>query len=62
MDIQALQKDLDLARKRLEYYAQQKSQKASPTVDKWLEIYEERAKKIEKTIQKLAKNPKAKLH
>lgn len=45
--------ELNRSKKRLEYYAQRKSEQAgqpsvnSPLFDKWIEIYSERVKKLE---------------
>lgn len=53
--IALLQSDLDLAKRKLAYYAEIKakhpSKKATPA-DRWIEIYDERVIKLEKQITK----------
>jgi hypothetical protein len=49
--------DLEHNRKRLSYYTslKEKSAKAVPAIQKWIEIYSERVTKLERQLQKAQK-------
>jgi hypothetical protein len=53
--------ELDHNKKRLEYYLQlkAKNQSALTSVDKWIDIYSERVKKLEKQAVKSSSRPSA---
>lgn len=46
--------ELETARRRLDYYTQQKSKSPkNKTLDKWIEIYEERVQKLQRQVSRL---------